>query len=124
MAPKKTHRGRKNALRVNKSAQLQKHLPLLKYLHSGKKKIANAIVAESDRDLINVFCECAHNCLKGNLPLNASQYRSMHSHRQHLRVLSDRKAPIKKKKKALQKGGFLPALLGVALPVILKILGI
>ena len=99
--------------------RLEKHAHLLHYLAKGKKSIVRVIINEADRDIINVLCECAHNIIQRNIPLTSSQKRNLRKHKSKFFILLDKKASIKKKKKALQQGGFLGTLLGAVLPVVI-----
>ena len=101
----------------------KKNLPLLQYLASGKPRIVRAIIKEADPEVIKAICECAHNVLKGNVPLNKSQFTKLKRHRTHLHLLANKKVSQKRKKKVLQSGGFLGALLGAAIPALASVIG-
>ena len=101
----------------------KKNLPLLQYLATGKPRIVNAIVKEADPQVMKAICECAHNVLKGNVPLSKSQFSKLKRHRKHLHLLTDKKVSQKRKKKVLQTGGFIGALLGAALPALASVIG-
>jgi len=59
------------------------------------------------------------NVIKGNVPLTSRQMTNLRRKRHDLRALSKRKTSLKAKRKILQKGGFLTALL----PPVLAVLG-
>ena len=101
------------------SSRLRKYAPLLRWMLRGKRSVVKAIINESDRDVINVFCECAHNIVNGNATLNPSQRRQLKRHKRSILLLLNRSASLRKKKKALQTGGFVGALLGAVLPAII-----
>ena len=99
--------------------RLRKHSSTLKVLKTAKPIKTKAIIGNGDKELVNVLCECAHNVLKGNVPLTHHQKRKLQSHKKTLRCLSSRrKLSLVKKKKLLQKGGFLGALLGPVLGIL------
>ena len=102
---------------------VKKHLPLLKYLEKGKPGIVRAIIKESDPTLLRVICCCAHNAIKGNVPLNKKQYRKLSRFKKELRLVANKKTSARKKKQALQKGGFLSALLGAVVPALTGLIG-
>ena len=104
-------------------AQLKKHLPLMHYLAKGKPKIKKAIIDESDGEVMKVFCECAKNTLNGNVKLTPAQFKKLKRYKTHLRQLANKNTGIKKKKKILQKGGFLGALLGAVIPTLASVVG-
>lgn len=100
----------------------KKHLPLLKYLAEGKPRIVKAIIKESDPEVMKAICECAHNILRNNVPMSSSQFKKLKRHRKHLRLLANKKVSTARKKKILQKGGFLGGLLSVAIPAIASVI--
>ena len=77
------------------------------------------LIKDCDKNLIDCFCECSKNVLKGHVPLNEPQLRKLRRQKKNLRSLALKKTPLNKKRKILQKGGFIGALL----PPILSIIG-
>lgn len=72
------------------------------------KKIPNAA--------IKTVGECCLNTLRGNISLTQGQKKALSRHKKVLRVLSERKVPLfKKRKLIIQKGGFLNYLIPAAL---------
>jgi len=63
------------------------------------------------------FSECTKNVIKGNVLLSSSQMTQLHRKRYDLRALSKKKTLLRAKRKILQKGGFLTALLPTILSV-------
>jgi len=72
-----------------------------------------------DRSFIDCISECAKNIIKGNVPLTNRQKVRLRRSRNDIRALSMKKTSLRKKRKILQKGGFLTALL----PPVLALLG-
>ena len=66
-----------------------------------------AIIQNADQPLIHCLCECAHNLLKGNVPLTPAQNTRLKRYKTHQRELVQKKKA--NKKKILQTGGFIPA---------------
>ena len=62
--------------------------------------------------------ECAKNAIKGNVPLTGPQKANFRRRKKDVRALSIKKMSLTKKRRILQKGGFLTALL----PPVLSIL--
>ena len=58
------------------------------------------------------------NILDGNVPLTSSQKNKLRINKLHLRRLVLKKTALAKKRKILQKGGFLSAILSAAIPLI------
>lgn len=92
---------------MSKENRIQKYLPLIDYMSKGKHQVVQALIDEADRDVVNILCECALNCLKGNVKLTKPQLNRLCQHKQHLRRLVKVHVPLKEKKKILQKGGLL-----------------
>ena len=85
-------------------------------------KIRNAILKNSENDLIHIICDCVYNVVKGNVPgITQEKVNKLARHKTSLIKLTQ-KVPIKEKRKFLvQKGGsFLPFLLPLAAPLIAK----
>jgi len=72
---------------------------------------------------LDCVSECAKNVIKGNVPLTARQKEKLRRSRKDLRALSVKKTALRRKRRILQKGGFLGALLpllGVLSSLLLK----
>ena len=65
------------------------------------------------------ICECVKNVLVGNVKLTPEHKRKLKRHKHSLRKLTSKKTSQKEKKRLVQSGGFLGALLG---PIV-KVLG-
>lgn len=100
-------------------ARLRRNAHLLNYLAKGNKAIVRTIIKEADKDVINLLCECAHNVVNKNIPLTLSQKKKLKKHKKKFLILLDKSASIKRKKKALQQGGFIGTLLATAIPAII-----
>ena len=106
------------------SKRVKKYLPLLTFLCKAKPNLIKAIIKEAPSELINVISECALNILKGNVKLKSSQLKKLCRHKHCLRILAKKRTSVKKRKKYLQSGGFigalLPALLGPVVGSIIR----
>ena len=74
-------------------------------------------------DLIKALCECSLNILKGRIKLSPTQKKKLSRHKNNLRLLATKKSTLKHRKRVLQKGGFLGALLGPVLGVLGSLFG-
>lgn len=97
---------------------MRKYLPVLRSIQRLSEKDKRRIIELCDKNLIDCFCECSKNILKGNVPLTTAQLRKLRREKHNLRQLAVKKTSLKKKRKILQKGGFLGALLIPALSAI------
>lgn len=85
-------------------------LRLLNRLNSTQKK--RWLKHNLNNELVFCICECAKNLLHGNIPLSAKQKKLLAKRKQSLRKLITKKVSVKSKKRIIQSGGFLGALLG------------
>lgn len=92
----------------------QKHM--LYVLKNSKSKLRKNILKEVDPEIIKTLCEVCINTLNGNvkIPINIINY--LKKYKRALRQLSFSKTNIPSKRSILiQRGGFLPVLLGALL---------
>ena len=99
---------------------LQKYSHLLKALSEGDKTTSIIVLKGADKGLLNCLSECAHNILQGIVPLGVTQKKKLKKYKKELKLLRKKRSKASDKKKALQKGGFLPALLA---PIVTSVLG-
>ena len=105
------------------STCLKKNAHLLHVLAHTTPHMCKAIIRAADRELITCLCECAQNILNGNVPLTKSHLKHLQWYRSDVHTLAKKRTPKHHKKKILQKGGFLSALLApIAVEVLTKIL--
>jgi len=102
--------------------RMRRYLPTLRRIHRMGEKAKIDYVKKCDRQFIDCVSECAKNVLKGNVPLTNPQMSKLRPRRQDLRALSIKKTSLAKKRKIIQKGGFLSALLAPALSALAGLL--
>ena len=95
--------------------RMKRYLPTLRRIHRMGEKAKRDYVKKCDRQFSDCVSKCAKNVLKGNVPLTNPQMRKLRPSRQDLRALSIKKTSLAKKRKIIQKGGFLSALFAPAL---------
>ena len=78
-------------------------------------KIVCCYVRKCDKEFLDCISECANNVIKGNVPLSNRQKTKLRRNRNDLRALSVKKTSLRKKRRILQKGGFLAVLADVLL---------
>ena len=115
------HISRQDALRirVEMSLRVKRYLPVLKRLSKLGDKVKREYVRKCERQFIDCVSECAKNVIKGNVPLSGRKKSELRRKKKDLRELSLKKTSLREKRRILQKGGFLTALL----PTILAVLG-
>ena len=96
---------------------------MLKLLCGAKPSMVKAVLKGASPDLIRTLCECSLNILKGNVRLSAAQKKQLSRHKQNLRLLAKKSTSMKRRKRILQTGGFIGALLKPVLGVLGGLLG-
>ena len=104
-------------------SRVKKFAPHLRVLASSSPKACKAIMKSAKSDLVRCLCECSMNILKGNVSITPGQMRKLSRHKKDLRFLAKRGHRLASKKRVLQKGGILPAILGPILAAVLPSVG-
>ena len=102
---------------------LKKHAHVLKTMSRLKPKALKGVIHSAKPDLIYVLCDICHNILRGNVNLSPLHKKRLKVHRHRLRTLANQKGSVKQKKKLLQKGGLIGALLRPILGLLGSFLG-
>ena len=105
------------------SKRLQAQAPYLHVLVNGNTKQREGILRGANKELVYCLCECALNVLQGNVKLDHTEKNKLRKHKQRLRILSDKKVALGRKRKLLlkQKGGWVTALIA---PVLSSLAGL
>ena len=103
--------------------QLRHNLPMLKMIHEARDETKRNAAKCCSRELCEAMSEIARNMLKGNIPLSEAQYTTLRRYVQDMEKLADKRSSLKTKRNVIQKGGFIGALLGPALKVLLPAVG-
>jgi hypothetical protein len=93
------------------SERVRRHLSTLRRVRRMNERDRREFVRRCDGQLVDCMCECAKNVLKGRVPLSQRQLKKLRQWKKSLRILSTKRPSLKAKKKLLQSGGFLGALL-------------
>ena len=101
------------------SQRARKFLPMLKRIRKMDEREKGVFVRKCNKEFLDCVSECAKNVIKGHVPLTDRQKTNLRRRRNDPRALSIKKTSLRKKRRILQKGGFLTALL----PPVLSILG-
>lgn len=76
---------------------------------SNKKR--NSLIKNCDKAVIQAISEICLNVLNGNISINTECKAKLKRHKQKLRLMRKKNISVVKKRKILQTGGFLGALL-------------
>lgn len=92
--------------------------------HLNKNQRA-ALLRTADHKFIRCICECVVNTLKGNVPLEHREKERLSKYKTTLRRIAAKQGNWKAKRKlVLQRGGFLPYIIGPILSALLtRIIG-
>lgn len=93
------------------SERTRKFLPVLKRLRRMSDKDRKNYVRGCDKDFLDCVSECSKNLIKGNVPLKSVQKTILRRRKNDLRALAVKKTSLRQKRKILQRGGFLTALI-------------
>ena len=103
-------------MNVRKFKRLKGHWRTLHALKNSKSKQRNQIISNGNNDLIKSLCEITNNTLNGNVKLNKKCVSKIKRYKTSMRNISDSKRSLSSKRRELiQKGGFLPVILGALL---------
>jgi len=107
------------------SQQMKKYAPLIKKLHKiGLKNRKKVLVKNiKDPEFVKCLCECAKNIIKGNVKLSSTQRRKICCRKKLFRKLALKKTSLTERRKIVQKGGYICALLGPIISVLGGIFG-
>ena len=93
-------------------------------LHKSTPNARNALLKQHcSPEFVKCICECVKNVLVGNVTLSPEHKRRLTRHKRSLRKLTLKKTPLKEKKRIVQSGGFLGALLGPIVKVLSGLFG-
>ena len=101
------------------STRLRRNAALIVQLSKAQKGIRDAALQTASRDLVLALVECAKNVILGAVSLSPSQLRGLPQHRRDIEDLVKSSTTLQKRRRILQKGGFL----GLLVKLILGILG-
>lgn len=104
------------------SQRTRKFLPMLKRIRKMGDRTKKEYVRKCNKEFLDCVSECAKNVIKGNVPLSDRQKTNLRRRKKDLRALSVKKTSLRKKRKILQKGGFLTALLPPVLSILSSLL--
>jgi hypothetical protein len=86
---------------------------------SGRKKYFKTC----SKDCIVKICECVKNLLNSNLKIQPSHLKKLSRHKHTLRSLALKSTSLTKRKRLLQHGGFIAALLPALITGVSSLLG-
>lgn len=107
------------------SRVLGKYKFVLENYHHLPKEIQCLLTDQNiSNDLLKCVCEMSYNILKKNVSVSNSQKRRLSKYKNVLKILSDKKSKVSKKRRMLKQvgRGFLPVLFSIIAPIVQSLL--
>ena len=98
-------------------------LPELKRLNRLKDKDRRKYLKTCCAPFVDGLCECIRNLLQGRVPLKPKQLKALRRYKKYLRQASSKKTPRKLRRRLLQTGGFIGAILPTLVSGLSALLG-
>lgn len=116
-------RGRTKGATLPRVAQHADFLSMMR--RTKNKKQRDRLIDLANKGQIESISEIIVNVLRGTIALSKVQKERMRKYKKCLRLVAAGKTALQAKKKQLKtySGGFLPALIGLAAPVISSLIG-
>jgi hypothetical protein len=111
--------------KTNKLTLLKKHYPLLKHLSKCSTTECQHVVRGLSDEVVKLMSQICINVMNKSLTRDPqAAVRRLTPYKKQLKAITrPRTTPTQKRKTLEQKGGFIGALLGVALPLITSLIG-
>ena len=97
---------------------MERNLPLIKLLSKSTAAERRKILKSAPKELITALTEGSLNLIRGTVPLSKQKISKLRRYKKQLKTVAAKKVSAQKKKKILQRGGFLPLLASVLVPAI------
>lgn len=91
--------------------QLQKHIPVLEYIQQLSPKDQKSFINTASKPLLHCLSGLCLNIIKRQIPLSASEIKKLRKFEREIKILSEKRHSLSKRKKVLASGGFMSALL-------------
>lgn len=106
------------------TSNLRKNAHMLLALFKGNHRIQRVVLKAADDSLVQSVCECALNVVKNdNVKVTPTQKRRLKRFMKELRKLTYSKTSKTQKRKIIQTGGFLPAVIGPLVGLLTGVIG-
>ncbi len=91
--------------------KIRDHRVFLEMLSKSNPKYRKSLISGAPPEIMKLLSECALNILKGTITLTSDEKSKLRKHKKGLREMATSKVSNRVKKKIVQKGGMLQALL-------------
>jgi hypothetical protein len=108
---------------VKKTLQtrVREHEAVLRALHRLDNNARAVVMESAKRDLVTTLVECARAIINRRVALSPNHYEAIRRRVKDINALTRPKASLDERRRILQKGGFLSALIGPALSLLPKV---
>lgn len=102
--------------------RIKKHIPFIqKFCNKCSAKNRNNLLRKASPSEILSLCECVLNVYKGHVPIEPKTLRRLRIYKKDLLHLLTRKSKVDtKRKRLIQKGGFLPLIASSVIPFLIS----
>ena len=112
--------------KMNKS-KLKERLKVYTVFHKLPYRYQKEIIPYLNDETINILCEAIHNAVNTDLRISKAKKRKIIEKlkacgEKKIKTLCKKKTCIKQRRKYLQEGGFLGALLGAVIPTLVSLI--
>ena len=113
-------RCKKSLKKSGKRTYLLENYEFLRYLSKLSPQRLKSHIKGMDKNVMKSLAEICLNLRKKHVPLSPKQKSKLKPYEKHVYQMSLKSQGIGKKRKIIQKGGFLGTLLGSVLPILLS----
>ena len=106
--------------RKRTGSKVRQHLEFLSYLKSIPPRRQKLLLKAADKEILSALAEICLNLIKKNCPLTKSQIKKLIPYERQIYEMSSRKKSVAYKKRLVQSGGFVTALLSTILPALIS----
>ena len=112
---------RRTASKKGLSPRLRRNAGALLNAHRASEVVKRSVISTAKKDLVMALVECAQQIINGKVNPTETQLRQLRHRSADIARLIDPATNVETKKKVLQKGGFIGAILGPLLGSLGKI---
>ena len=105
------------------STRLEMTDAFIKVLARSNTRQRKLLLRGATNEQLKGLFELCLNIIRGNLPINNTEFLRLKRHRKTLESLASRRVPLYKKREIVnQKGGFIGAVAKIAIPILASII--
>ena len=102
---------------------LKDNANILRYLKYCKPSVRKHLIGCADRNLIQCFYKILLNIIKKNIKISKTQLKNINAYKHLIKIIIGKRYSLKKKREALQTGGFVSAIIAPVASLIASLIG-